>query len=274
MGSGGLTLCATGVGEPSLGPGPYLRAVHRLIRLVAVPLVTLAWGVAACAYDPGPARPGVTGLSGITGPTGATAPTGSQPPRPTTAQTTFAPQGCPVDDPAFCDRASGLATALVQTDADAVFELSASERSRCAGLDEEIFLQCEERDVLRGYAVGDYQGHIFYLSANRYRGYLEFFVEAVDEEYTDDFGGSEPQIVGVSTCGEGDGRSYHLVYLVGLGDPDSTLPGDRFLGTYEFVERNGEWVVGASRVALYTDWQLEFEDPLSQIACGDVQPWA
>ena len=122
-------------------------------------------------------------------------------------------------------------------------------------------------------AVGDYQGHVFYLSDNRYRGYLGFVVEAVDDEFTDEFGGSEPQIVGVSTCGSGDGVSHHLIYLVGLGDPDSTIPGDRFLGTYELVPRNGEWVVGASNLALYTDWQLELDDPLSQIACGDVQPW-
>jgi hypothetical protein len=32
-------------------------------------------------------------------------------------------------------------------------------------------------------------------------------------------------------------------------------------------------VVAASDLALYTDWQLELDDPLSQIACGDVQPW-
>jgi hypothetical protein len=248
--------------------------MRRFLRLlVAVPVVALAWSAAACAYDPGPARPGVTGLEGITGPTAATASTGSDQPQPSAAPATFDPEGCPVDDQGFCERASSLATALVQEDADAVFALSASERSPCAGLDEEVFPQCEERDVLKGYAVGDYQGHVFFLSANRYRGYLGFFVEAVDEEYTDEFGGSEPQIVGVSTCGEGGGTSYHLVYLVGLGDPDSTLPADRFLGTYELVERNGEWVVGASRVALYTDWQLEFEEPLSQIACGDVRPW-
>lgn len=247
--------------------------MRRLLRLVAVPVVALAWSAAACGYDPGPVRPGVTGLSGITGATGATAPPGSDQPQPSATRATFDPQGCPVDEPAFCDRASSLATALVQHDADAVFALSASDRSPCAGLDEEIFPQCEDRNVLEGYAVGDYQGHIFYLPANRYEGYLEFFVEAVDDEYVDEFGGSEPQIVGVSTCGGGGGRSYHLVYLVGLGDPDSTLPADRFLGTYELVERNGEWVVGASWVALYTDWQLEFEEPLSQIACGDVQPW-
>ena len=243
-----------------------------LLRPFALPLLALS--VATCAYDPGPARPGVTGLSGITGPTGAAAAAGSEQPNPTEPPpTTFEPQGCPVDDPGLCDRASSLANAIVQQDADAVFDLSVSDRSDCTGLDEEVFPQCEERNVLEGYAVGDYQGRIFYLPANRYLGYLEFFVEAVDEEFTDEFGGSEPQIVGVSTCGGGADRSYHLVYLVGLGDPESTLPADRFLGSYELVERDGSWVVGVSHVALYTDWQLELDDPLSQIACGDVEPW-
>jgi hypothetical protein len=32
-------------------------------------------------------------------------------------------------------------------------------------------------------------------------------------------------------------------------------------------------VVGASNLALYTDWQLELDEPLSQIGCGDVQSW-
>jgi hypothetical protein len=244
---------------------------------VVIALVPFALAGTACAYDPGPARPGVTGVSGITGPTAATAATGaagSESPEATGDEpASFDPAGCPVDDPAFCGRATALANALVQHDGEAVFNLSLSERSECGGLDEEIFPQCEDRRALKGYAVGDYQGHIFYLSANRYRGYLGFVVEAVDDEFTDEFGGSEPQIVGVSTCGSGGGLSRHLVYLVGLGDPESTIPGDRFLGTYELVQRNDEWVIGASHFALYTDWQLELDDPLSQIACGDVEPW-
>ena len=26
-------------------------------------------------------------------------------------------------------------------------------------------------------------------------------------------------------------------------------------------------------MGLYTDWQLALDDPLTQIACGDIQPW-
>ena len=72
---------------------------------------------------------------------------------------------------------------------------------------------------------------------------------------------------------QGPDASYHLVYLVGLGDPTSTLPADRFLGTYELTKKGGSWAVGATYVGLYTDWQLELDDPLTQIACGDIQPW-
>ena len=63
------------------------------------------------------------------------------------------------------------------------------------------------------------------------------------------------------------------MYLVGLGDPESTLPADRFLGTYELTMEEGEWAVGAVYIGLLTDWELVLDDPLSQIACGDIQPW-
>jgi hypothetical protein len=95
----------------------------------------------------------------------------------------------------------------------------------------------------------------------------------VDEEYSDEFGGAHLQVLGVSTCGNGADTSHHLVYLVGLGDPTSTLPADRFLGTYELTKEDGSWAIGATYVGLYTDWQLVLDDPLTQIACGDVQPW-
>jgi len=89
----------------------------------------------------------------------------------------------------------------------------------------------------------------------------------------DEFGGAQMQVLGVSTCGKGADTSYHLVYLVGLGDPTSTLPADRFLGTYELTQEDGTWAIGATYVGLYTDWQLVLDDPLTQIACGDIQPW-
>jgi hypothetical protein len=231
-------------------------------------LLGLALLLAGCAYEPDVKPPGAG--------TGA----GSPLPPPSESATTppvdtaiFTPEGCPVDDPPFCERASELANALVGADSDMVFDMSFRERFTCAGLDTEIFPQCEERDALNGYAIGSHQGEIVYLDARHYRGNLEFFVEAVDDEYTDDFGGPEMRVLGVSSCGSGQDRSYHVVYLVGLGDPNSEGFADRFLGTYELVERDGEWVIGITYVGQYTDWQLVMDDPLTEIACGDTQPW-
>ena len=70
--------------------------------------------------------------------------------------------------------------------------------------------------------VSDPRGEFFVDSPADYRRTLRFLVEAVDEEYSDELGGPQMQILGVSTCGKGADTSYHLVYLVGLGDPGST----------------------------------------------------
>jgi len=223
--------------------------------------------LAGCAYQPEVVPPGA-----------GTAPPPSPPP-PSTSEPPLAPvsdftaQGCPVDEPAFCEQATNLANALVAGDSETVFDLSRPDRFDCEGLDIEIFPQCDDRNALSGYALGTHQGEIFYLRENAYRDSLEFFVEAVDEGYTDDLGGSEMQILGVSSCGSGAGRSYHVVYLVGLADPDNAAFAARFLGTYELVERDDEWVVGITYVGQYTDWQLVMDDPLVEIACGDTQAW-
>lgn len=242
---------------------PYLRDVRRLPALGLL-LVSLA----ACAYDPGPIRPGVTGATGASAPARPSAPTG-----PTSTVPTFTADGCPVDDPPFCEQAAFLANALVQADADAVFDLARAERFECGDLDPATFPQCADQDVLEGYVVGTYQDEFFVVPERRFRNTLGFFVGSVDPDYEDELGTSEMRILGVSTCGSGPDASHHVVYLVGLKDPDSTYPGDRFLGTYEFVERDGAWEIGSTYVGLYTDWQLAFDDPLVEIACGDILPW-
>lgn len=227
----------------------------------------LATGLAACGYQPEIEPPGAaTGGSSTRARVAATGPTSAVP--------TFTADGCPIGDPAFCEQAAFLANALVLSDADAVFDLSRRVSMDCADLDRDVFPQCEERGgTLEGYVVGDHQGHLFVDEPADYRRTLRFFVEAVDEEYSDEFGDAGLQIFGVSTCGKGADTSYHLVYLVGLGDPTSTLPADRFLGTYELTKEDGSWAIGATYVGLYTDWQLVLDDPLTQIACGDIQPW-
>jgi hypothetical protein len=236
-------------------------------RPILVPLVAvLAAGLAACGYQPEIEPPGAA-----TGGTSGPPPVASTGPVSTTP--TFTADGCPVDDPAFCERAAFLANALVLSDADAVYDLSRRVSMDCTDLDREVFPQCEDQGTLEGYVVGDHQGHLFVEDPAGYRRTLRFFVEAVDEEYSDEFGGAHLQVLGVSTCGNGADTSHHLVYLVGLGDPTSTLPADRFLGTYELTKEDGSWAIGATYVGLYTDWQLVLDDPLAQIACGYIQPW-
>jgi len=238
--------------------------VRRPILVTFVAL--LAAGLAACGYQPEIERPGAaTSGSSAPPPVASTGPVSTTP--------TFTPDGCPIDDPAFCEKAAFLANALVVSDADAVFDLSRRVTMHCADLERDLFPQCNHADTLKGYVLGDPQGHFSVNTPAHYRNILGFLVEAVDEEYSDEFGGAQMQILGVSTCGKGADTSYHLVYLVGLGDPDSTLPPDRFLGTYELTQDEGAWAIGTAHVGLFTDWQLVLDDPLTQIACGDIQPW-
>ena len=240
-------------------PAPRARARDRLARRLR--------------DDPGPVRPGVTGVSGLTAPTGASASGSTAPAGPTGTTSTLTVEGCPVDDAAFCEQAASLANALVLGDADAVFRIFHRERFDCRDLDEDLFPQCTEEDRLKGYVIGTCQDEFFVQGPGGFRNTLGFFVESVDPAYEDELGGSDMRILGVSTCGSGGDTSHHVVYLVGLNDPESTLPGDRFLGTYEFVERDGAWAIRTTYVGLFTDWQLVLDDPLAEIACGAIRPW-
>jgi hypothetical protein len=187
---------------------------------------------------------------------------------------TLAVGDCPVDDRRFCQEASALANALTQAGGGAVFTLSRRGRFDCAELDLDRFDQCEAREVLRGYTIATYRGEFSVVPAARYRNLLEFFVEAIDEEYSDEIGGGQMQIVGISACGSGDeDRSYHLVFTAGLDDPDDAFAGTRFLGTYEFTRRDRGWAIAVAHLGLFTDWELLLDDPLSQIACGGIRPW-
>jgi hypothetical protein len=242
---------------------PYLPAVRRLAAFLMLAVL-----LAACGYQPEIQRPGAA--TGITGqePPPVAASTG-----PVSTSAAFGEDGCPVDDPAFCRQAAFLANALVLSDADAVFDLVRRVTVRCADVDASLFHQCRNRPVLEGYQLGSHQGEFVVLTEHQFRDTLGFLVEAVDHEYSDELGGPNMQILGVSTCGKGRDRSYHVVYTVALSDQDSTLPGDRFLGTYEFTEQGGDWAIETSYAALYSDWQLVLDDPLTEIACGDIQPW-
>jgi hypothetical protein len=241
-------------------------------RPVPLPLAVLllALPLAACGYEPEINNPGTaTGATGQPPSTVSAAPTG-----PTSTSAAFTEDGCPVDDADFCRQATFLANALVLSDSGAIFDLSREVTLHCADLDAALYEQCKDESTLEGYVVGDHQGEFFVAPPKRYRDILEFLVEAVDQEYSDELGGPQMQILGVSTCGSGRDRSYHVAYTVALADPNSTLPGDRFLGTYEVTQEDGDWAIEVAYAALYTDWQLVLDDPLTEIGCGDIQPWA
>lgn len=237
------------------------------MRSIIVLFASLA-ALSACGYQPEIQQPGAaTGVSAPEAPSpAATGPVSTAP--------TFTPDGCPVDDPSFCEQAAFLANALVLSDADAVFDLSRRVSLDCAAIARKRYPQCEDEQGLDGYVIGTHQGEFFVDPPADYRDDLAFLVGSVDEEYSDEFGGPQMQVLGISTCGKGADTSYHVVYLVALSDPESTLPGDRFLGTYELTQQGGEWAIATAYVGLYTDWQLVLDDPLTQIACGDIQPWA
>jgi hypothetical protein len=241
-------------------------------RLVPPPIAValLALSLSACGYEPDIDNPGTaTGVSGRAPSTVSSAPTG-----PTSTSAAFTEEGCPVDDPAFCRQATFLANALVVSDSGAVYDLSRRVELHCADLDEALYEQCDDESTLNGHIIGSHLGEFFVAPPKQFRDVLMFFVEAVDPEYSDELGGPQMQILGVSTCGSGRDRSYHVAYTVALADPDSTVPGDRFLGTYEFTQADGDWAIEVVYFALYSDWQLALDDPLTEIGCGDIQPWA
>jgi hypothetical protein len=241
-------------------------------RPLTLPIVVLllALTLAACGYKPEIDNPGTaTGVTGQAPAAVASGPTG-----PTSTSAAFTEDGCPVDDPDFCRQATFLANALVLSDSGAVYDLSRPVTLHCADLDEALYEQCKDESTLKGYIIGSHLGEFFVAPPKQFQNALAFFVEAVDPEYSDELGGPQMQILGVSTCGKGRDVSFHVAYTVALSDPNSTLPGDRFLGTYEFTQEDGEWAIEVAYFALYTDWQLALDDPLTEIGCGDLQPWA
>ena len=104
-------------------------------RLVLLPIAVLL--LASCGYEPDIQNPGTaTGVTGGAPSTVAAAPTG-----PTSTSAAFTEDGCPVDDPAFCQQATFLANALVVADSGAVFDLSRRVTLQCTDLDETLYQQ-------------------------------------------------------------------------------------------------------------------------------------
>ena len=192
---------------------------------------------------------------------------------PASSVTTFSPDGCPASEPRMCQEAAALANALVQTNMEAVFTLSRATAIECADVDAEIYQQCDGHAsrALEGYVVAGAEPPTFVAPEENYRRQLRFMVEGLDPTYSDDFGTGEYRLLGLATC-EPNVR-YQLVYLVGLGDPTSTLPGDRFLGAFELTEQERGWAISRSALDILSDWQLVFDDPLIDAGCGRIEAW-
>jgi hypothetical protein len=239
------------------------------MRRIAV-LVLLALCVVACGEkaDPlaFPSAPQGRLLTPIaSGPTGTT---GSAP-------TSFAVAGCPGRDRAMCETAAATADALVQADLGALGPLSRSVTVRCEDVDPDVYPQCDGRhrtDVLEGYVVAGAEPATFVDDRRHYDRQLRFMQDGLDPEFSDDYGTGAYSIVGLATCEPG--VRYQLVYLVGLGDPNSTLPADRFLGTAEITADDHGWAISRLALDILSDWQLAFDDPIKDAGCGKIEPWA
>jgi hypothetical protein len=198
----------------------------------------------------------------------------SPPPAETSHPATVSVAGCPVPEPGFCQEATALADAILQTNAEAVFTLSRAQRLACADLDEDTFPQCAQESTLRGHVIGSPGGERVVVSADEYRAELAFLVEGINESFEDGLGGGEQRILGVSTCGSTDprARSYELVVTAGIRDPKTGLAA-RYLGTYELTERNREWAISVASFAPLSEWETVLDDPMRDIGCGGIEPW-
>jgi hypothetical protein len=166
--------------------------------------------------------------------------------------TAFAAAGCPVDDPAACERAALAATALEEGDTAALVELSYADTFACDDLPAELFPDCAPGETLEGHAVTGADGKIGILSAEDYAARLAELGEVT--------------VAGVGTCGpeDPDRRSYHLAFWTADGAGGGSL---------ELVRREGEWSLGIVYADTLESWRTVYDDPETELACGNVQPW-
>jgi hypothetical protein len=196
------------------------------------------------------------------GPTGASAPA------------TFDVEGCPARERRMCQEAAATAAALVQGNPPALQPLSRPTTVRCAEVDPGVYQQCggtHGRDILHGYLVAGAEPETFVADDRHYARQLGFMRDGLDPEYSDEYGSGSYSIVGVATCDPG--VRYQLVFLAGLGDPTSTLPADRFLGALELTGADRGWAISRLALDILSDWQLAFDDPLTDAGCGRIVPW-
>ncbi|MGH3028430.1 MAG: hypothetical protein ACRDMW_07735 [Gaiellaceae bacterium] len=164
----------------------------------------------------------------------------------------FAAAGCPIDDPAACERAALAATAVEEGDTAALVELSYADTFVCDDLPAEMFPDCAPGETLEGHAVTGADGKIGILSAEDYAARLAELGEVT--------------VAGVGTCGpeDPDRRSYHLAFWTADGAGGGSL---------ELVRREGEWSIGIVYADSLANWKTVYSDPETELACGNVQPW-
>ncbi|MGH3058507.1 MAG: hypothetical protein ACRDPP_09715 [Gaiellaceae bacterium] len=170
----------------------------------------------------------------------------------------FAVAGCPVDEPALCERAAPAANALEEGDVAHLVELSHLDSFACDDLPAELFPDCSPGETLEGHAFTGADGTIAVLSPEEYEARLAELA-----------GFDEVTVTGVGTCGPDDParRSYHLGYL-------AERRGERWGGSLEFVLRDGEWSIGLVFADSIDRWKTQYSEPESQLACGNVQAWS
>jgi hypothetical protein len=168
------------------------------------------------------------------------------------APAAFTTDGCPVDDPAACERAALAAAALQEGDTAALVELSYADTFVCDDLPAEMFPDCAPGETLEGHAVTGADGKIRILSPEEYEARLGELAEVT--------------IAGVGTCGpdDPDRRSYHLAFWSPDGEEGGSL---------ELVRREGEWSIGLLYADSLESWRTVYDDPETELACGNVRPW-
>ena len=79
---------------------------------------------------------------------------------------------------------------------------------------------------------------------------------------------SDLTVRGVGTCGPEDPerRSYHLAF-------GAVKDGEPWLGSFEFVFREGAWWISVLYADSVEAWSGEYADPEAELACGNVQEW-
>jgi hypothetical protein len=229
-----------------------------ILRRIGIAIALVVSGLAACA-DP---------------PEGSSGGSPSDTPNPAV---TFALDGCPVPDEAFCETALVAVNGIAAGDAEALVAVSRPDEFDCGGIQSDFFPGCETDDVLEGYTfwTGLFpMWRIEVLSKADYLGRLEAMFAAVDASYVDEHGDGAPRVLGVKKCG----GSWTITWTVAISDAGA--PAERMGALLEFTVPDlgsEEW--GTNGLVLlplaYPETGYDEGEPsLDEIGCDDsTLPW-